>query len=481
MRLSFSLIVILLFPIFIFSRSIQEDQGVKDALNLVEKWIESQMSYDEIPGVSMAIVYKDEVIWKHAMGYSDLEKKTPMETNTVYSICSISKLFTSIALMQLRDQGKIRLDDPVSKHLTWFKIEQVHPDSPPITIESILTHSAGLPRESDYPYWNAPNFDFPAKKKMIEQLKNQKTLYPAFAYYQYSNLGLTLAGEIVAEISGIDYASYVSKYILKPLGLNDTRPYMPEDLIGEKLATGYSAKTREGNRDKMSFFQADAITPAAGFSSTAEDLARFALWQIRLLETRKEEVLKANTLNEMYRVHFLDPDWETTRGLGFGVYRNNGITFVGHSGSCPGYRSTVQLQVKDKIAVIFMANSLGVNVPKYAQNIYRVIAPALKGAGDSSEKSETINPDWIKFTSTYTYDPWGGEVAVVPWNGELAMAYFPSSSPPINLEGLRHVKDNLFVRVREDGEDGEEIEFIFGDDGKVKSIFQHSNYWKKIK
>jgi len=336
---------IVIIPCLIFSQSIKDNQEVKDAMNLVEKWIESQMTYNDIPGISMAITFKDQVIWKHAMGYSDLEKKTPMKTNSVYSICSISKLFTSIALMQLRDQGKVRLDDPISMHLPWFNIEQVHPDGPPITIESILTHSSGLPRESDYPYWNTPNFDFPTRKKMIEQLKNQKTLYPAYTYYQYSNLGLTLAGEIVSELSGMDYATYITKNILQPLGLNDTQPYMPEDLIGDKLATGYSAKTREGIRDKMSFFQANAITPAAGLSSTAEDLARFALWQIRLLETGQEEVLKANTLKEMYRVHFLDPDWETTRGLGFGVYRNSGITFVGRSGSCPGYRSTVQLFV----------------------------------------------------------------------------------------------------------------------------------------
>ena len=92
-----------------------------------------------------------------------------------------------------------------------------------------------------------------------------------------------------------------------------------------------------------------------------------------------------------------------------------------------------------------------------------------------------MNPDWIKFTGTYTYDPWGGEVAVVPWKDELAMAYFPSSSPPVKLTKLKHVKGNIFLRVRDDGKDGEEIEFVTGKDGKIESIKQHSNYWKKIK
>ena len=195
----------------------------------------------------------------------------------------ISKLFTSIAILQLRDQGLLRLDDPVSKHLSWFNIEQSYSDSPPITIRALLTHSSGLPRESDYPYWNAPQFNFPNREKVLEQLGHQKTLYPADRYFQYSNLGLTLAGEIVAAVSGQDYTTSVENNIIRPLGLTDTRPEMPENLYGTKLATGYSAMTRNGLRNKLPFFNANAITPAAGFSSTADDLGLFAIWQLSLL------------------------------------------------------------------------------------------------------------------------------------------------------------------------------------------------------
>lgn len=473
--------ILFLLSSFVFSQSLEEDVRVKDALHLIETWLESQLSYEQYPGISAAIVYKQNMIWKYALGYSDPEKKIPTTTKTIYSICSISKLFTSIALMQLRDQGKLRLDDPVGKHLPWFKIEQVFPESPPITIESILTHSSGLPRESDYPYWNSPSFDFPSREKMIEQLKNQKTLYPAYTYYQYSNLGLTLAGEIVSQVSGMSYEEYVTQNILEPLGLEDTRPYMPENLYGDQLSIGYSAKTRKGNRDKMPFFQANAITPAAGFSSTAEDLAKFAMWQLRLLESGKTEILQTNTLKEMYRVHWLDPDWETTRGLGFGVYRNNGITFVGHSGSCPGYRTAVIVQPNDKIGTVFMTNTLGVNSSKYAQGFYRIIAPVIKEAVDSPGTGKATDPELLKYCGTYTFDPWGGEVAVVPWKGELAMAFFPDSNPPVDLTKLKQIKDNLFQRLRSDGETGEEIEFIIGKNGKVESMKQHSNFWKKIR
>jgi len=222
-------------------------------------------------------------------------------------------------------------------------------------------------------------------------------------------------------------------------------------------------------------------SPAAGFSSTAEDLAKFAMWQLRLLESSETEVLSAHTLKEMQRVHWLDPDWETTRGLGFGVYRSNGITFVGHSGSCPGYRSAVMVQRKNKIGTVFMANTLGVNAAKYAQGIFRVIAPVIKEAVDSPRTAKSINPEFLKYCGTYTFDPWGGEVSVVSWKGEIAMAYFPDSDPPIDLTKLKHIQDNKFYRLRSDAEPGEEIEFVIGNDGKVESMTQHSNYWKKIK
>ncbi len=477
----FVLTFLLILPFTALSQAVEEDVHVKEALNLIEAWVDAQSAYDKIPGISMAIVHDQKIIWRFASGYSDPEKKLPAETNTIYSICSISKLFTAIALMQLRDKGLLRLDDPVGKHLPWFNIEQLYPDSPPVTIESILTHSSGLPRESDFPYWNAPAFDFPTREEMKTKLKEQKTLYPAYTYYQYSNLGLTLAGEIVAEISGQDYQTYVMENIIKPLDLEDTRPYMPQELHGTRLAIGYSAKMRGGERKKMPFFQADAITPAAGFSSTAEDLAKFAAWQMRLLEGGKNEVLQSNTLKEMQRVHWLDGDWKTTRGLGFGVYRRNDITFVGHEGSCPGYRSAVMLQAKNKTAVIFMANSNGVDAGAYAQGAYRIIMPAIESAKTNTTPSKQLPAELIKFTGTYSEFPWGGETFVLPWQGGLAMAYFPDFKPPTDLTKLKHVKDNLFQRIRSDEEPGEEIEFVSDESGNVTRMKVHSYYSEKIK
>jgi len=471
----------LMIPFLVFGQSITDDGRVKDAINLAEKWIEAQHAYEQIPGISIALVYQDEVIWRYAVGYSDPDKKIPTSTSTIHSICSISKLFTSIAIMQLRDQGKLHLDDPVSKHLSWFNIEQSFSDSPPITIRSLLTHSSGLPRESDYPYWNEPNFDFPDQTELMEKLGNQSTLYPTDKFYQYSNLGLTLAGEIVAAVSGKSYSAYVQENIINPLKLTNTRPEMPESLWGNELATGYSAKTRDGKRNKMPFFQANAITPAAGFSSTVDDLALFAVWQLRLLKNGRTEILEANTLREMQRVHWLDSDWKTARGIGFGIYRDDDETFVGHQGSCPGYRSALMINTDTEIAVICMSNASGVSVGKYAQGVHRIISKAIKQAVDRPDEDKSINASLTKYTGTYSFYPWGGEGTVIPWNGELAMPSFPSDNPPTDLTRLKHIKENHFKRIRDDGNIGEDIFFIFDDLGNIVSMKQHSNFWKKIK
>jgi CubicO group peptidase (beta-lactamase class C family) len=153
----------------------------------------------------------------------------------------------------------------VSDHLDWFDIAQAHEGSGPITIESLLTHSSGLPRESDYPYWNGPDFPFPTRDQVIERLRSQQTLYPAQYHFQYSNLGLSLAGEIIQLRSGQPYDAYVREHILEPLGLDATRSYYPQELRGEELAIGYTGIHRDSRRDPVEPFFTRGITAAAGF------------------------------------------------------------------------------------------------------------------------------------------------------------------------------------------------------------------------
>ncbi len=448
-----------------------------EAFRLIDLWLDAQRDYERLPGMSVAVVEDQEVIFARAYGLADLEKKVKASTETIYSICSISKLFTSVAIMQLRDAGKLRLDDLVNEHLPWFDIKQQYPESGPITIRSLLTHSSGLPRESDYPYWSKPDFHFPTREELKEKLGSQKTLYPPSTYFQYSNLGMSLLGEIVAEVSGQSYEDYIQEKILNPLGMNDTRPYLPQSLWRGRLATGYSSLTRNGTREMLPFFQTEGIKPAAGFSSTVLDLARFAAWQFRLLAKGGEEILKAPTLREMHRVHWMDPDWKTSWGLGFSVYEVDGRTLVGHGGSCPGYRSNLMIDPTKKQAFVVMVNASGTDPEKYARGIREVLKKA------ASKKDEVIPTmaNLEDYCGYYDAQPWWGETIVVPWQGNLALVSLPSDNPVSGLTLLRHIEADTFRRIRDDETLGEEVIFERDKEGKVIRMVRHSNYYPKIK
>lgn len=448
-----------------------------EALRLIDVWLEAQRDYERLPGMSVAIVENQEVIFARAYGLSDLERKVNATPETIYSICSISKLFTSVAIMQLRDARKLRLDDEVNDHLPWFNLKQQYPDSGPITIRSILNHSSGLPREADYPYWSKPDFHFPTREQLKEKLGQQKTLYPPSTYFQYSNLGISLLGEIIAEISGVSYDDYINEKILKPLGMKDTRPYLPKQLWRGQLATGYSSLTRNGTREMLPFFQAEGIKPAAGFSSTVLDLAKFASWQLRLMEKGGEEILKAPTLREMHRVHWMDPDWKTSWGLGFSVYEMDGKTIVGHGGSCPGYRSTLMIEPGKKQAFMVMINASGTEPEKYARGMREI----LKKAATKKEGPTTTSVNLEDYAGYYDAQPWRGETVIVPWQGNLAMVNLPADNPVQGFTLFKHIEGDIFRRIRDDETLGEELVFERDKSGKVIRFVRHSNYYPKIK
>jgi CubicO group peptidase (beta-lactamase class C family) len=456
------------------AHSLTDDPRVASALELIEIWMEAEVDYEDLPGVSMGVVAGQDLIWSQGFGYADVESRRPAAPDTIYSICSISKLFTSISVMQLRDAGNLDLDDPVGEILPWFDIQNTFPEGPAITVRRLLTHSSGLPREAGYPYWTGPEYPFPTHEQIVERLSEQETLYPSAEYFQYSNLGLTLAGEIVAAASGQPYAEYVRQHILDPLGLESTTPEIPDDQRGKRLATGYTSKLRDGSRKVVPDYLVRGIAPAAGFTSTVEDLARFAAWQFRLLEDGGDEVLSVNTLREMQRVHWIDPDWETTWGLGFSVSRRDDKTFVGHGGSCPGYRTQLLMSPKDRVAVVFMTNGQGTNTGMYANRTFDAVAPAIVAALETPSEGDAPNPAFEKYVGRYER-PLGGESYVLPWKGSLAVLSLPSSDPIGSLTRLQHVGEDTFRRIREDDELGEEIFFEVDADGAVIRMWRHNN------
>ena len=450
---------------------------VRGALAAIDAWIEGAQIYDKIPGVSVGIVRDQDLIWTSGYGYSNVEGERRADADTVYSICSISKLFTAISIMQLRDAGELELRDSVSSHLDWFNIKQEHVEAGPITIEGLLTHSSGLPRESDFPYWNGPDFPFPTRQQMIDRLNTQATLYPTQQYFQYSNLALTLAGEIVQQRSGQEYQEYVQENILEPLGLSSTRTYYPEEMRGDELAIGYTGMHRSGEREPVNPFFTRGITPAAGFTSSVSDLARFASWQFRLLENGGDEVLNVNTLREMHRVHWVDPDWETTWGIGFSVRQADDRTVVGHGGGCPGYITNFSMVPKEKIAIIVLTNAGDGPAGNIARNSLNTIIAA---SNEAKTPPEEEVPDFSMYEGNFDSRPWGGEVAIRQWGDQLVVIGIPSDDLDEAMIKLRHETDDTFVRLTDDDEPREPWVFEMTDDGTAERILRHSVYLNRI-
>ncbi len=464
--------------LFFFSTSIfaqEESKDYSEATHLIEVWFDAQIDYDNLPGITASIVSDQELIWAGAYGMANIDENIKAEVKTLCSICSISKLFTSVAIMELYDEGKLRLDDKINDVLPWYDLEQQYSDSGPITIRSLLSHSSGLPRENTFSHWSGPNYSFPNKAQIQAKLSTQKTLYPSSTYYQYSNLAFTLLGYVVEEVSGESFEDYIEKNILSQLELQNTSPTMPVSLHGTDLAVGYSVLSRNGTRKKMNSFQANGVAAAAGFSSNVEDLAKFASWQFRLRDSKLTEILKPSSLKNMHNVHWTDPNWGATRGLGFGVWKgSDGNKWVGHDGYCPGYQTVLQLNLKNKLAYSVMINANGVDLNKYVNGMHTLINKV-----KPFKKDATKEKNLEQYIGYYEWDM-SNESYVSPWQGNLAIIELPTDSPSNSMRIFKHIDGDNFRSIRDDGSLGEALEFERNNKGEIYR-YKLFNNWLYVK
>ena len=445
-----------------------DEKEYSEAFQLIDYWLEAQKDYEKLPGLTAVVTDKKETKWTGSFGFSDGVQ--PMKVENTFSICSISKLFTAVAIMQLVEDGKINLDDPIQKVLPWFDIKNDFKDAPELTIKSILSHSSGLPRESNHPYWSWPDFPFPTKQDVIDELKNQEMLYPPSKYYQYSNLGLSLLGFIVEEVTQTNFDDYVNQNILIPLSMNNTKTYMSTEDYGKNLTLGYSSLNRNNEREKVNFFNADGIAAAAGFTSNVEDLAKFARWQIDLVKSLEKNILSPETLKLMHEIHWDDKLTSVTRGLGFGVYNFDGENWVGHGGSCPGYRSQLYINTNKELAYSVMINSSGTSPTKYIDGIHEILSNV------TLKKGEEINR-FEEFEGKYISQPWVSETYVQSWGDNLALVSLPSDDPYISL--YKHIEGDVFKKILNNNDLGQELKIIRDDNNKVVAYKTHQNIYKK--
>jgi D-alanyl-D-alanine carboxypeptidase len=450
---------------------IAANPDVAAATRLFSAWLEGQMAYRGLPGVAVGVVQDQKLVWSQGFGYADVATKKPMTADTRFRIASNSKLFAAIAILQLREAGKLRLDDPVVQHLPWFTMKPAGPDDGPITIEQLLSHSSGLQREAG-DHWSS--FNFPTEAELQKLMPEREAAFPPQTRWKYSNLAFAVAGLVVEKISGQRWADYVQANILKPLNMTATSVDKPDP----GLATPYGNRTPGGTRRVMPFVDAHGMAAATGMSSNINDLAKFLSAQFRQ-GPRSGNVLSAGSWREALRVRSVEEDWESGSGLGFDIERVKGRTFAGHGGGYPGNTTMTMAQINDKVGVIVLTNTTDSGPGDIANQLMATVGDAVAKAAKSTAKP-AWDPAWARFAGRYRSNYSDGITQVVLLNQELVLISGNARTTEVR-ERLEPLGNGRFRLVAPDGGGpvGEIVHFE-EKDGMVTRIYTGDGWATRV-
>ncbi len=444
-----------------------DQEPMASAIRLFSAWMENWRAFRDQPGASVAVVDRQGAVWTRGYGLANRERGIAADADTIYRIASISKVFTSIAVMQLRDAGAVSLDAPLSTYLPWFSIQGETGSDVPVTLRGILTHTSGLPREAAFPYWEEN--EFPTHDEIVHTIPSQELAHPAATRWKYSNLGFTLAGEVIEAVSGKSYSDYLNELILGPLGMESTAVEVPEKLR-DRLAVGYGRRFPEIGRAVRPFSDLKGVTAAGGLCSSVRDLSRFAAFLLN--PSANPDVLRPATLRQMQRVHWLRPDWRGGWGLGFGITRQGERDLVGHGGWLAGYQSALSTCPSEGLAVIALCNSddslpyIG-TTESVADRLWKWPAAAAAEAVRAPVPDPTPEPHWQAFTGRYR-SHWGDREVLI-LRGRLVLIS-PSELDPLGTRAFLDPRPDGSFRTRSEapfGEDGDIVRFERAPDGRV--------------
>jgi CubicO group peptidase (beta-lactamase class C family) len=451
--------------------SVANDPDVQGAKRLFSAWLDGQIAYRGLPGIAVGVVLDQDLVWAAGFGFADTATKTPMTPQTKFRMASHSKLFTATAVMQLREQGKLRLDDPVSKHLPWFKVKSAEPDDPPITIEELLTHSSGLPREAG-PHWTT--LEFPTTEGLRELMTERQAPFPPEVRWKYSNLAYAIAGMVVEAVSGQTWADYVRRHIYEPLGMNASSV----DRNETGLAVGYGRRMPDGSRAVNPFVDARGLAAATGITSTVEDMARFVSAQFRKGPRGGAQILGTGSLREMHRVRVLESNWTQGNAIGFAVRKAGDKVYVSHGGSYPGYQTNTMLNLESKVGVIVLTNADDSNPAAIATELMNTVGQAVTDAAATPSRTLTWDPSWSRFAGLYRGR--GGDSHVVELNERLVIIQpnGPNLDNPIRLEPIGNGQFR-YIAPTGGGPVGEIVRFV-EENGRVVRMITGDSYVERV-
>lgn len=450
-----------------------DDADVQGAIRLFSAWMDGQIRWRELPGVAVGVVADQELVWSQGFGFADIATERPMTRDTKFRMASHSKLFTATAIMQLREQGKIRLDDPVSEYLPWFEVRSADPGDPPITIEHLLTHSSGLPREAG-DHWTTR--DFPTQEELKNLLPERQAAFSPEVRWKYSNLAYSIAGMVVEAVSGQTWAAYLQTNIFDPLAMTSSSV----DLAVDGLATGYTMRLLDGSRETIGFVDARGMASATGLTSTVADMAKFVSAQFRTGRRGGERILSTASLREMHRVRMLENTWTNGQGIGFSVRRVDDRLYIGHGGGYPGYTTNTTIQLDAKVGVIVLTNTNDSNPSQIAGQLMRTVGAAVAQMTEAEPDGVAWDPSWERFTGLYRR-PGGGESQVVLLNERLVIMS-PRAEDVDSPTRLEPLGGGVFRYMAPTGGSvvGEEVRFL-EQNGEVVRMFVGDSFLDRVR
>ncbi|MFE7130571.1 serine hydrolase domain-containing protein [Streptomyces sp. NPDC057638] len=291
------------------------------------------------PSIAAGVAREGEVVWTGVHPPHDADGTEGPGNDTQYRVGSITKTFTAILVMRLRDEGLLDLQDPLEKHLPGTGVGEV-------TVFQLLGHGAGVRAETPPPWWERTPGSL--RPELADVLGEEPLLGPPGQRHHYSNPGYALLGSLVEAVRGESWEDVLRREILEPLGLTRTsvRPQAP-------AATGWAVHPWADAVLPEPLEDLGVMAPAGQLWSTVGDLCRFGVF----LAEGDDRVLSAASVQEMRTPSVPAEDGEVTYGLGVQIVRGGGRTFVGHAGSLPGFLAVVWVSVADGVAAAAVANA----------------------------------------------------------------------------------------------------------------------------
>ena len=312
--------------------------------------IEKVLKDRGVPSMSIALVRGDSIVWTAAFGYANVRTKTPATPETIYSTGSTFKSATATALMQLQEQGKFKLDQPVNQYLGDIQIQDRLQSEKAVTFRHMLSHWSGLNAGAvTKPLWGR---ELPKTlEKMVSGLYSVRA---PEAKWEYNNYAFGMAGLLVEKISESEYEKYMLEHVLVPLGITTPHPVYPSPDMVERMALPYNPGGPNGKPVPVGQVHFD-VYPAGDIYLTAEDMARFLAMHLNGGMFHGKRILSEASVKTMH-----EPQFGGTYAFGFSVKKDeNGHTIISHSGGIPGQSSYMVGDLDAKVGVYFMSNSGG--------------------------------------------------------------------------------------------------------------------------